>query len=150
MVHTLNIVEPIWPLLQNISKTLSLTLLAFTSSHILSLSLFILNFPTSQLSHSIHFSVCLVSLFSPLIYPVVINLSFFLHSANDSRVVLSTDNYESDYICASFVDVSISEFHIKMNIHTYKWIHSMHTIQDINKCIIYNISIYLYIYIYKL
>ena len=113
MVHTLTIVEPIWPMLQNISKTLSLTFLTFSSSHILSLSLFILNFPTSQLSHSIHFSICLVSLFSPSVYPAVINLYFTFHSANDSRVVLSTDNYESDYICASFVDVSISELNIK-------------------------------------
>ena len=34
---------------------------------------------------------------------------FFPLIANDCRVVLSTKKYDSDYICASFIDVSIME-----------------------------------------
>lgn len=34
------------------------------------------------------------------------HLLISLYLANDYRVVLSTENYDSDYICASYIDVS--------------------------------------------
>lgn len=67
----------------------------------------------------------------------------FLLSANDLRVVLSTENDQSDYICASFVDVSCCGLCARYSMPMHTCIMSMHTcsismhtcIMSMNTCI---------------
>lgn len=61
---------------------------------------------------------CSPSLLSlPLPYHHISSLHSLPSTANDQRVVLSTDNDQCDYICASYVDVSQNLLTVSQNIH---------------------------------